>query len=73
MQVHRNTSLVKKLNSDAIHKQSSKRHTKKETEEIERFSFPPSNPKIGTRDETPSQQPSDCEMNQKNKNTQKRK
>ncbi len=67
MQVHRNTSLVKKLNSDAIHKQRSKRHNKKETEEIERFSFLPSNPKIGTRHETPSQEPSDCEMNQKTK------
>jgi len=29
------------------------------------FQFPPSNPKIGTRDETPPQQPSDYEMNQK--------
>jgi hypothetical protein len=72
MQVHRNNPLVKKLKCDAIHKQRSKRHTKKETEEIKRFSFPPSNPKIGTRDETPPQQQSDCEMNQKTKKTRKK-
>jgi hypothetical protein len=41
----RNSKVMPSTNREA------KRHTKKETEGIKRFPFPPSNPKIGTRDE----------------------
>jgi len=64
----RNSKVVPSTNRDA--KDTLKKRQKKSKD----FQFPPSNPKIGTRDETPPQQPCDCEMNQKkNKKTQKRK
>jgi hypothetical protein len=57
----RNSKVVPSTNREA--KDTLKKRQKKSKD----FQFPPSNPKIGTRDETPPQQPSDCEMNQKKK------